>query len=43
MALSVRAASRPVLAMASATPKAAKPVAKAPKVREMGETRAGRP
>lgn len=33
MALSLRASARPVLAMASAAPKAAKPIIKAPKVR----------
>ena len=40
MALSLRASARPVLAMASAAPKAAKPVAKAPKVRIREEMRA---
>jgi hypothetical protein len=40
MALSLRASARPVLAMASAAPKAAKPVAKAPKVRIKEEMRA---
>ena len=39
MALSVRASARPVLAMASAAPKAAKPVAKAPKVRRKKKMR----
>lgn len=37
MALTVRASARPVLAVASAAPKAAKPVAKAPKVRRRAE------
>ena len=41
MALTVRASARPVLAVASAAPKAAKPVAKAPKVRRGEEMRAG--
>ena len=40
MALSLRASARPVLAMASAAPKAAKPVAKTPNVRIREELRA---
>ena len=40
MALTVRASARPVLAMASAAPKAAKPISKAPKVRRGEEMRA---